>query len=349
MISSVAAAATQATTSFNPVTSIGKGLGKAAHWLDEYTTPRESTQGDFESHDYKQSLFHSIESGYAFMGLMGISVTAASSLTSTFAVHKTGSRALGAIAGAATGAAAAAAVSTITGGNPIVSAVGGALLGALQSMRGDKASEVRDASGGATMLTGLFLPGTTKIAGALGAGAGAAFEKPAAKIAIGALTAGALGAVLGATGIAPGGALFAAGISALGGAVGPFFGPRFSQFFRNLANDCGKGVQKLAQKTGHGDKLSETMANEIGSLPASFTKEGIRGFINSDCKLIPIVVGGLIESIELMYIFTHQKTSGKTPQEEEADKEKAAHENPPAASPQPAPAEQPTAQEAPKA
>jgi len=236
------------------------------------------------------------------------------SLASTFTVRHTHSRTAGIVVGALTGAGTAAAMAGFSGTPGIAMAVGGALLGGLMSLRGDRKSQVRDAAGGATMITGLFLPGTIKIAGAVAAGLGASCEKPWQQAAVGAAVGAGLGFALGAAGIAPGGPIAAAAISGIGGAVGPFFGPRFSQFFRNLANDSGKVAVGGLRKLGVDDsKISEKTANSLGAFPAQFGKEAIRSFINSDHSITAVLAGGLMESIELVHIFWNQKGAKDTP------------------------------------
>lgn len=301
--------ASQATS---PGASSASGMLRGAiRRIDEYTRPRPCTAGDFESNDYFQSCIHAVEAGYAFMGFRGLAITTAAALASTYTVRKTGSRTAGLAVGALTGGIAAAATAGLSGPTALAFTVGGTLLGGLMSLRGDCNARVRDASGGATMITGLFLPGTSKIAGAVAAGLGASQDTPLKQAAIGAVVGGALGLALGAAGLASGGALMAGAISAAGGAIGPFFGPRFSQLFRNLANDSGKLMLAGARRLGYDEtKISETTANICGSFPAEFAKEGMRSFINSDHSLGAILTGGLMESIELVGIFLRQK---KTP------------------------------------
>ncbi|MBI3924520.1 MAG: hypothetical protein HY319_03185 [Armatimonadetes bacterium] len=291
-------------------------LRRAIDALDRYTSPRPSTGGDLEEHDYLQSLFHAWGSGFAFMGLPGVGIASACSVAGTYVARKTGSRATALAAGAITGAATAAAVGGLTGSLAPSLVVGGALLGGLQTLRGDRSSRVRDASGGATMLTGLFLPGASKIAGAVASGVGSTAEEPWKQALIGAAVGAAVGGALGATGLAGAGAfsspIGAALISAAGGAIGPFLGPRFSQLFRNLANDCGTALAALTARKGI--PLDETHANMVGAFPAQFVKEGVRGFINSDFNVSGLVVGGLMESIELAHLFW----ASKKPEESEA-------------------------------
>ena len=130
---------------------------------------------------------------------------------------------------------------------------------------------------------------------------------------VGAATGAALGAGLAAIGYAPVSLAMAALGSGLAGAVGPFIGPRFSQFFRNLADDIGSGVATLLYKTGILDKpLEDKAANAIGSVPAAFVKEGMRGFQLSDGGLMGFVVGGLMESAQQAQIALFSKKEDET-------------------------------------
>lgn len=276
--------------------------------IDDYTSPRESTGGDLEENDYIQSLLHAGGAGYSFMGVQGVGIASACAVASTFVARRTDSRVAALATGALVGGATAAAVSALTGPLSPALVAGGVLLGGLQALRGDKLSRVRDASGGATMLTGLFLPGTSKIAGAVAAGVAGSQEKPVMRALVGAATGVALGAALGAMGLAPGGVVLTAALSGLGGAVGPFFGPRFSQFFRNLGNDCGKGVKILAEKVGlDTDKANPKVMDMVGALPAQIAKEAVRGFINSDFDVKGIVASGLSEAVEQIHLIWAQK------------------------------------------
>lgn len=284
--------------------------------IDDYTSPRESTGGDLEENDYIQSLLHAGGAGYSFMGFQGVGIASACAVASTFVARRTDSRAAALATGALVGGVTAAAASALAG--PISPALiaGGVLLGGLQALRGDKLSRVRDASGGATMLTGLFLPGTSKIAGAVAAGVAGSQDKPVARALVGAATGVAIGAALGALGLAPGGVVLTAALSGLGGAVGPFFGPRFSQFFRNLGNDCGKGVKILAEKVGlDPSKANPKTMDMVGALPAQIAKEAVRGFINSDFDVKGIVASGLSEAVEQIHLIWAQKAPQETPKD----------------------------------
>lgn len=297
-------------------------LPGAIGWLDRYTKARPSTGGDLDQNSYIQPMFHAIPAGFAFMGMQGIAVGAAASLAATFVDRKLDSRVLAFAAGAATGAATAAALGSLTGPLGVAQIVGGALLGGIQSFRGDKDAAVRDSSGNATLISGLFLPGTSKLAGAVGSGLGACLEdQPVWKrMAAGAVTGAALGGALSAIGMAPAGMGLTVALSALAGGVGPVFGPRFSQGFRNLGNDSGRMANNGLRKLGvPEEKLSEDLANQIGAFPGQFLKEGLRGFINSDMQISGMLVGGAVESFELIELYWEQKRGAKKVQEKVAE------------------------------
>lgn len=180
----------------------------------------------------------------------------------------------------------------------------------MQSFRGDREASVRDSSGNATLISGFFLPGTSKLAGAVGSGIGSTFEdaSPATRAAIGAASGAALGLGMSALGLAPAGTLLTVGLSAAAGGIGPLFGPRFSQGFRNMAEDSGKVAVNGLRKMGvPEEKLSDDLARGIGSFPSQFIKEGLRGFVNSDFQLSGLAVGGFVESLELVELFWEQK------------------------------------------
>lgn len=279
-------------------------------WLDRYTKPRAGTDGDLAENSYIQPMFHAIPAGFAFMGLEGVVIASGASLVSTFVARKTESRALALAAGAAFGAAACAGLSSLSGPVGVAQLVGGGLLGGVHAFRGDKAARVRDASGNATLINGLFLPGTSKLAGAIGSGVGASLEDAPAwqRVLLGASAGAALGGSLAALGQAPAGAALTIGLSALAGGVGPLFGPRFSQGFRNLGNDSGRLANQGLRKLGvPEEKLNEEMANNLGAFPSQFLKEGLRGFINSDLDFSAMLVGGVVESAELIALYAEQK------------------------------------------
>lgn len=290
-------------------------LQRGVQWLDEYTSPRDATSGDFKKASYFQATFQGGTEGFYLMGPLGAVAGAGSAVAGTVVGNKTNSRLLGVLTGAGVGAALACATAALTGVPLVQTAMLGGLLGSFQTIRSDGLSKIRDSGGNATMVSAFFVPGPAKMAGGIGAAAGARFQHPAAQALVGAATGAAMGAGLAAIGFAPVGVAVAAVGSGLAGAVGPFIGPRFSQFFRNLAEDIGKGVSKGLVKIGVMDEpMKDKPANAVGAVPAAFIKEGMRGFQLSDGGLAGFVVGGIMESIQQAHIMFF---SGK-------DKEEAA-------------------------
>ena len=291
-------------------------LPGALGWLDNYTRPRAATSGDLDQNSYIQPMFHAVPAGFAFMGMKGIASAALASVAATFVDRKVHNRALAFAAGATVGALATAALGSLSGPAGMVEIVGGAMLGGVQSFRGDRTAEVRDASGNATLISGLFLPGTSKIAGAVASGVGASLETASwrTQALVGAATGAALGVGLSALGLSPAGMVTTAVVSAAAGGIGPLFGPRFSQGFRNLAEDSGGWATQGLRKAGvPEEKLSEDVARGIGSFPSQFLKEGLRGFINSDFQVSGMLVGGFVESLELVELFWEQKKKDAVP------------------------------------
>jgi len=284
-------------------------LGKAIQWLDDYTSPRPNTGGNFKKASYFQAAFQGGSEGFYLMGLPGIAAGASSALTGAFVQNKTGSQVAGLAAGTAVGAALGAGVGALTGLPLQNMALVGGLVGSFQTIRAHGESKIRDSGGNATMVSAFFVPGPAKVAGGIGAAMGARMQSRWSQALVGAATGAALGGALAAVGYAPVSVATAALGSALAGAVGPFIGPRFSQFFRNLAEDLGNGVSKLLVKTGLVDEpLEAKKANAVGSLPASFIKEGMRGFQLSDGGLAGFVVGGLMETAQQAQIALFSKT-----------------------------------------
>lgn len=299
----------------------GNVLTKGLRWLDEYTRPRAHTGGNFEKASLFQAAFQGGTEGFYLWGLPGVAAGAGSAMTGVLVQNKTNSQLAGLITGTAVGAATGFVIAQITG-NPMAIA-NGAVLGLFQTVRAHGESRVRDAGGNATMisagLAGLGISGPTKIGGGLGAVAGVRIgdklaqteflkDKPGLQkvvtASVGAASGAAAGAALAAIFNPPVGMATVIGLSAAAGAVGPFFGPRFSQFFRNLAEDLGKGVEKLLP----GDKeLGSKTRNAVGSLPASFIKEGIRGFQYSDGGLAGFILGGVMESVQQAQIALFSK------------------------------------------
>lgn len=294
-------------------------IGRAIQWLDDYTSPRENTGGNFKQASYFQAAFQGGSEGFYLMGLPGIAAGASSALTGAFVQNKTGSELAGLAAGTSVGAALGAAVGHVTGVPLFGATMVGALVGSFQTIRAHGESKIRDSGGNATMVSAFFIPGPAKVAGGIGAAMGARMDNKVHQALVGAATGAALGAGLAAIGYAPVSVATAAIGSGLAGAVGPFIGPRFSQFFRNLADDIGTGVSKLLVKTGVLDKpLEDKTANAVGSVPAAFIKEGMRGFQLSDGGLMGFVVGGLMESAQQAQIalFSKKESEGEKPPEE---------------------------------
>lgn len=290
-------------------------LGKAIKWLDDYTSPRENTGGNFKKASYFQAAFQGGTEGFYLLGPAGIAAGAGSAVTGAFVQNKTNSQILGLAAGTTVGAALGAGVGFMAGAPLLGAAVVGGLVGSFQTIRAHGESKVRDSGGNATMVSALFVPGPAKVAGGIGASMGARMESKAAKALVGAATGAALGAGLAAVGFAPVAIATAAIGSGLAGAVGPFIGPRFSQFFRNLAEDCGKATSKLLEKVGIIEKpLEDKTASAVGSLPAAFIKEGMRGFQMSDGGLWGFVIGGLMETVQQAHIALFSKKESEGPE-----------------------------------
>lgn len=306
-------------------------LKKAIKWLDDYTKPREGTSGNFKEANYFQATFQGATEGFYLLGPAGVVAGAGAALTGSFVQNKTKSQVLGVLSGTATGAALGAAVGALTG-NPLANAaIVGGILGGFQTIRSHGLSEVRDSGGNATMVSAFFIPGPAKVAGGFGAAAGARMESPAAKALVGAAVGAATGAGLAAIGFAPVSVTTAAIGSGVAGAIGPFFGPRFSQFFRNLAEDAGKGLVWVGEKVGLvKNEPSENVSNAAGAVPAAFIKEGLRGFMYSDGGLAGFIIGGAMESIQQAHIMLF---SGKDKKEAEppAEPERRSEDPPKAA------------------
>lgn len=289
-------------------------IGKAIRWLDDYTKPRADTAGNFKQASYFQAAFQGGSEGFYLMGPAGIAAGGASALTGAFVQNKTGSQVAGLAAGTAVGAGLGAAVGALTGMPLFGAAMVGGLVGSFQTIRAHGESKIRDSGGNATMISAFFVPGPAKVAGGIGAAMGARMESKWAQALVGAASGAALGGALAAIGYAPVSIATAALGSALAGGVGPFIGPRFSQFFRNLAQDAGRGISNLLVKTGVIDKpMDDKKAGVLGSVPAAFLKEGMRGFQLSDGGLSGFVIGGLMESVQQAQIAWSSK------KEEQAD------------------------------
>ena len=290
-------------------------IGKAIRWLDDYTKPRADTAGNFKQASYFQAAFQGGSEGFYLMGPAGIAAGGASALTGAFVQNKTGSQVAGLAAGTAVGAGLGAAVGALTGMPLFGAAMVGGLVGSFQTIRAHGESKIRDSGGNATMISAFFVPGPAKVAGGIGAAMGARMESKWAQALVGAASGAALGGALAAIGYAPVSIATAALGSALAGAAGPFIGPRFSQFFRNLAQDAGRGISHLLVKTGIMDKpMDDKKAGVLGSVPAAFLKEGMRGFQLSDGGLSGFVIGGLMESVQQAQIAWASKKEEKAEQ-----------------------------------
>ncbi len=288
-------------------------IKKAIDWLDDYTSPRETTAGNFKGANYFQAFFQGGTEGFYLMGPAGVVAGAGSALTGSLVQNRTGSQVAGVLCGTAVGAALGTAVGALTGQPLFNAGVLGGLLGGFQTIRAHGKAEIRDAGGNATMISAFFIDGPSKVAGGIGAAAGARYEEPWKKALVGAGVGAGMGAGLAAVGFAPCSVPIAALGAGLAGAVGPFFGPRFSQFFRNLAEDSGKGIEAVGLKTGLVQTpIDEKYRNAIGAVPAAFIKEGIRGFMYSDGGLAGFVVGGTMESVQQAHIMFFSEKEKKT-------------------------------------
>lgn len=300
-------------------------LKKAVEWLDEYTSPREHTAGNFKQASYFQAAFQGGSEGFYLMGVPGIVAGAGAAMTGALVQNKTNNQWLGLAAGTAVGAALGAGVGALTGVPLFHSSMLGGIVGSFQTIRAHGEAKIRDSGGNATMVSAFFVPGPSKVAGGIGASFGARMETPLSQALVGGATGAALGAGLAAIGYAPVSIATAAIGSGLAGAVGPFIGPRFSQFFRNLAADIGKGASKLLVKTGIIDEpLSKKAQAVAGAVPAAFLKEGMRGFQLSDGGLSGFVIGGLMEGAQQAHIAFFAK-----PEEDAGSDDSSPQEAPP--------------------
>ncbi|MEW6280278.1 MAG: hypothetical protein AB1758_16740 [Candidatus Eremiobacterota bacterium] len=289
-------------------------IKRAVRWLDEYTSPRANTAGNFKEANYFQATFQGATEGFYLMGPMGVLAGAGSAVAGSFVQNKTGNQLLGVLTGTAMGAGLGAAAGAFGGTALGTAAILGGLLGGFQTIRSHGQSSIRDAGGNATMISAFFMDGPSKIAGGIGAAAGAKCKNPWAKALMGAAVGAATGATLAAVGFAPVSVTMAAAGCGLAGAVGPFFGPRFSQFFRNVAEDAGMGIDKV-QSSITDRPMSEKTRNAVGAVPAAFVKEGLRGFMYSDGGLSGFIIGGTMESIQQAHIMFFSQKEEKQNQE----------------------------------
>lgn len=289
--------------------AIGSQDSQTSLWqkIVDYTTPREGTGGNYEKSSYFQALTQGGIEGFYLFGPTGVVTGAASSACAVAVQNKTSNRWLGVGAGVATGAALAAATAAVIGG-PVglaTAALGGGLLGGLQTFRSDATGRMRDSAGGGTMLAGFFLHGPAKMASGIAGACGNLAHSKAAKAAIGAAVGLALGASLSLAGFAAGGLALTALGTAAAGAIGPFFGPVFSQTFRNFAQDVGRLGRKVTDKlhlTSEQKPGQERTSSAIGAIPAAFARELVRGGFMSDGSMSKMLIGSTVKAIQLAHM-----------------------------------------------
>jgi hypothetical protein len=332
------------------------GAAGGSRWIGEYTAPRKHTAGDFKKASYFQAAMQGGTEGYYLLGAgggiaglaMGVGAGAGSASVGALVQNKTQNQALGLLAGTGTGVGLAAAVTALSGGALAPAMFLGGTIGLFQTIRAHGKSAVRDAGGNATMVSGLALNGPAKLAGGVGAAIGVQakekaeelHEKYGKKVPLlkklstenaGKVGQGIAGATVGA-GVAAAMVLgFGSTLAAIGapialgtavaasagaGLVGPFVGPRFSQFFRNMAEDIGNGAAWAWNKMS-GKEPNQKITNSVGSVPAAFIKEGIRGsqyMDGSDLKsfLTGFVVGGVMESAQQIHIMLKSDSKKET-------------------------------------
>ncbi len=345
-----------------PSLGVGAAVGAVGglRWLDDYTSPRRHTSGDYKEASYFQAALQGGTEGYYLLGsggglagiAMGVGAGACSATVGAFVQNKTDSQLAGLLAGTATGVGLAAGVTALTGGPLAPAMFLGGSIGLFQTIRAHGSSAVRDAGGNATMVSGLALDGPSKLAGGVGAALGVQAREKAEEFhenygknipvfknlkteTVGKLGQGLVGAAVGA-GVAAAMVIgFGSTMAAIGspvslgtavaasagaGLVGPFVGPRFSQFFRNMAEDIGKGASWAYEKVT-GKELKPKAANAAGAVPSAFVKEGIRGsqyMDGGDLKsfLIGFGIGGLMESAQQIHIMLNadSKDEGEKPE-----------------------------------
>jgi hypothetical protein len=296
-----------------PFVAVKEAARTAIDAIDRYTSPREGTKGDFEKGTYFQASFQGAQEGFALMGLPGIIEGAIPSGIGVAVTNATGKWYAGLAAGVATGAALGCGIAMVLGNPVVTGAIGGALLGSMETFRGDSCSATRDAGGNANMISAPFIKGPGKIAAGIGSALGTKVKSKTGKAIVGGVTAAAIGGVLAAIGFSPVSVPVAIAACAAGGVLGPFLGPRYSQFFRNLSQDIGTVAVKGLQKLGIMDKDQDggRLKNVAGAIPSSFLKESVRGLALSDGNIGKMLISGVCESLEQAHIFLKQKKSGK--------------------------------------
>ncbi len=298
-----------------PFKKIKEKAKNALEAIDRYTKPREATAGNFEKASYFQACFTGATEGFYVMGPPGIVVGSLSGAVGVMTTNLTGKTFIGVASGVTMGIAIGAALGAIGGpASLLTGAIGGGLLGAMETFRGNPDSKTRDGGGNANMISAMFVPGPAKMAGGIGSAVGTRMKSDTAKAVVGGLTAATIGGVLAAVGFAPVSIPVAAAGCAAAGVLGPFLGPRFSQLFRNLSNDLGNLIEKGGKKLGlikEDGSMNVKAKNVIGAIPSSFIKEGLRGFALSDGNIGKMLLGGVMESFEQAHIFLTQKYGHK--------------------------------------
>lgn len=292
-------------------------MKKPVRWIDEYTSPRETTDGNLPKANYFQAFLQGGTEGYFLMGPPGIAAGAGSALMGTLTQNKTGNELVGLLAGTATGVGLGVAVGALSGQPLLDAGILGGLLGGFQTTRAHANASVRDSGAAATMLGALAIEGPAKMAGGLGAAAGGRMEKGWQRALVGVGVGASLGAGLAAVGFAPLSVPLSAAAGGITGGVGPFFGPRFSQLFRNLSEDSGKGMECVGLKTGLAKgPMDPRHRNALGAVPAAFVKEGLRGFLYSDGGWQGLVLGGAIGSVQQANIMYASQSPPKDEKDE---------------------------------
>lgn len=277
---------------------------KALHAIDEYTKPRDDTEGNIGNHSIL--LGCSVSDGLAVMGVKGLLGSVVAPAFGLFVANKTGSTTIGVIAGTGMAMALGVGASLLTGSPLVSTVVFSGLLGAYGTFRGNTHSETRDAASGANILNAPFVHGPLKLAAAIGAATGTKVESKIGKAIVGGAVSAVIGSAIALGGFSPVSVPVAAIASFCAGALGPFFGPRFSQFFRNLSNDIGIAIGKLEKKLGFKKETDPTYLNMIGAVPSSLIKEGLRTYALSDGKAFNTIFACIGESFKQSYIFYKQ-------------------------------------------
>jgi hypothetical protein len=285
----------------HPLRKTGSFIKRAVSAIDEYTRPREETKGDLVQHSLL--LGCNVSDGISVLGVKGLLGSLVAPAFGVYVANKTGKTAMGIIAGAAMAAALGAGASLVTGCPMLRTVIFSALLGTYETFRGNPKSETRDAASGANIVAAPFISGPLKLAGGVGAALATKMKSRTARILTGAATSAVIGAAIAAIGMSPVSLPVAVTFSALSGAAGPFFGPRYSQFFRNLSNDIGKAIGRMQTMLGKKKESDPTTLNIAGAVPASIAKEAVRTFALSDGSIPKTLFACTGEALKQGYIF----------------------------------------------